>query len=496
MAMYIVTPQVVKDLLALTADEEVSTFEVTKLQDQLPSLRWRSTSVCPFIQGQFDKARTIDHWSLWYTNSDIGGFFRLRLADTQPELLTNPVVDFYDYVFPSIAGTAGKFFGALRFTGTGDVDYGNILDQTTGSFSYQFRIRRTTTSTTQLVFTKKQNSAASTAGFYFEIRNTDGPRALIADGVTRVQTQPGGNPVPTDRFETYTVVVDRTADELLLYAGIALIGGPEDISAVGSLTNTKDLLLAADGVGNMGTVDIDELRFWSKALVANDLIAGGIADVTQELDVLNLDSGLELYSRFNDCEAVVATDESGNGNDGVITNGPLINVSNFTTLLEPDLSKFDHIHGRGIISNPVESSFFRMDFNFNGNVDGFVQIGNLVLEDQDDRFIISNRHVTGWSPAMFARGVNNIELMAGGLDKGGGEFKVGATVACNGMLRAELWDGLLPLLRGRAGIKVVGAVLNDQYKDFPQSVMYFGYLTAEVVEFGFKAEVQLTIVEP
>ena len=90
---YFVNCRYIEELLSLTASEEVSTFEVTNLQNPLGSARWRSTSLTPFIVGQFESSITPKHWGSLYTNADDGDTERLRLANSEAALTSAPTYD-------------------------------------------------------------------------------------------------------------------------------------------------------------------------------------------------------------------------------------------------------------------------------------------------------------------------------------------------------------------------------------------------------------------
>lgn len=91
--MYLLSTINTDRLLSLTASEEIATFEVENLQDPLPTARWRSTGLTPYVVGQFAEAVTIDFWGAWYVNARAGDQARLRLASSQGGLTAAPDLD-------------------------------------------------------------------------------------------------------------------------------------------------------------------------------------------------------------------------------------------------------------------------------------------------------------------------------------------------------------------------------------------------------------------
>lgn len=115
--MYFITKRPVDELLTLTASEEVVTFEVTNLQDPKSTSRWRSTSVTPFIVGQFSTAIAIDFWGLWYNNAQFGDQAQLRVADTELELTSGPLLDTgFENVWPGTGDLSDWDFAHQRST--------------------------------------------------------------------------------------------------------------------------------------------------------------------------------------------------------------------------------------------------------------------------------------------------------------------------------------------------------------------------------------------
>jgi hypothetical protein len=99
--MWFLSLETLENCLSLTASEEVATFEVANLQNPLPTTVWRSTSLTPFITGNFGDGASVpaqisvrvDTWGAWYTNARTGDQARLRLANTEAALTAAPLYD-------------------------------------------------------------------------------------------------------------------------------------------------------------------------------------------------------------------------------------------------------------------------------------------------------------------------------------------------------------------------------------------------------------------
>jgi len=99
--MWLLSLATLENCLSLTASEQVPTFEVANLQTPLPSAVWRSTTLTPFIVGNFGDGAVIpaetsidvDTFAPWYTNAHTGDTVRWRFANTEAELTSGPLAD-------------------------------------------------------------------------------------------------------------------------------------------------------------------------------------------------------------------------------------------------------------------------------------------------------------------------------------------------------------------------------------------------------------------
>jgi hypothetical protein len=137
-----------------------------------------------------------------------------------------------------------------------------------------------------------------------------------------------------------------------------------------------------------------------------------------------------------------------------------------------DLSSWPHVHSRHVISSPVAASWFRIDYDFTGNADGYVQIGSVSV---DEYFAPVNGHVTPWQhvPRFSATFAN---LLADGSEgRGGGQHKNDTSFLLGGLAQAE-WAELRTRFRNDNSVLPVLAVLDEDEDIYPMEYMYYGYM--------------------
>lgn len=460
--MYFLTTKNVDDLVSLTASSEVATFEVTKLQDPLGSARWRSTGLSPSVTGQFDSAKTIDFWGVWYHNSDLKGRARLLLANTEAELTSAPLLDENTYMWPG-----NQFLHSYNFNTVADVDFGDVLDQGAGSsFTVEIRYSTTTTGVTQTLASKK---APTGAGWSIFVSSGDDLVVFIDDGATGLSAIIVDVASSLDgEFHYLRVEFDRVLQVIRTYLDNVLIATSGTIAVVGSLANAISLVVGKlGGAGtDFWTGLLDEFRFWS-------VVPPTVILPDQELWVLSLPAGLELYWRANEGTGAVATDESTNGFNGTITNGSWNLVSR--EFIEGFKDIYGYTHQRALIATPISALWFRIEFDFTGNVDGFVQGGALFL---DDLFRLALGPVDGLRFTPTSRALFENLMAAGGLSRGGGSEKRNLTGArLPTMTEAEAFDQFVQLYSERREVLPVGVVLDEDELIHPLDYMYYGYLS-------------------
>lgn len=153
-----------------------------------------------------------------------------------------------------------------------------------------------------------------------------------------------------------------------------------------------------------------------------------------------------------------------------------------------------YVHQRATIGSPVSASWFRIDYDYTGNADGYVEVGALFL---DARFTPGRGHLWGWTYHPVSRSGYEVAYAAGGLGRGGGTFKRGASFSFPAMSTADMLGTFDVLLRERRDVKPVGVVLLEDEATYPMSYMFYGYPTVRDISnpyVGFQLEV--TITEP
>lgn len=321
--MYFVSTKITDDLESLTASSEVATFEAINLQDPLGSFKWRSEGTTAFIEGEFTEEQLIDFWGLWYCNAQVLDYARLRLADSQSELVTNPMVDVVDFVRRD-PRQGWPFGGAYAFDGTAFVDFGDVLDQGAGTdFAVSIRFRTEVTGINNGLANKLSGLVA---GWQIRIDSSNVLTATIFDGIDTESATTDATPFQDGLWHEARMEVDHTLEVMRLYVDGALMDTSADISAVGDLSNTVSLAVGAGAgiVADLFDGQLDEFRFWDGTLpTAAESAAGLAAEFTAPIPVT-----LGLYWKANEGSGTTATDETSNGFDGTITNGFWIPTTN------------------------------------------------------------------------------------------------------------------------------------------------------------------------
>lgn len=325
--MYFVSTENTDNLQSLTASSEVPTFEVTNLQDPLGSFRWRTEGTTAFVEGELDEEHLIDFWGLWYNNAQGQDYARLRLAATQGELVTNPVVDVVDFIRRD-PRRGWPWGGSYSFDGTTFVDFGDVLDQGAATdFAISIRFRTEVTGADNGLANKLDGL---NGGWQFRITSGDVLTATIFDGVNTETATTDATPYLDGLWHEARMEVDHTLEVMRLYVDNMLLDTSADISAVGDLSSAV-VLAAGAGVGTIADLfdgQLDEFRFWDGTLPTTiQSTAGLIGEFSAPLP-----AALGLYWKANTGSGTVAIDETTNGFDGTITNGfwiPALTLADF-----------------------------------------------------------------------------------------------------------------------------------------------------------------------
>ena len=234
-----------------------------------------------------------------------------------PKLLLGANADIHDITAAGAGVPIGGPGGALAFTenGSGEINFGNVLNQTTNDFSVEARIVLATTPTKRTRILGKDSSitSAGTAGWTLYIDTAKKLSFSMSDGTNQVIGA-----------TTAAITLDvRTHVAATIENGVSLrfwIDGtedavsPVDISSVtGSITNTDDLLTVSNSLGEAPEITIDELRLW------DDVRTGTEIDDNKDTTVSASATNLIGYWKMDDGSGSTVTDSHASSNDGTIT---------------------------------------------------------------------------------------------------------------------------------------------------------------------------------
>jgi len=153
-----------------------------------------------------------------------------------------------------------------------------------------------------------------------------------------------------------------------------------------------------------------------------------------------------------------------------------------------------YVHQSAVIAAPAAALWYRLDFDFTGNPDGYVQAGKLFLAE---RFSPGRAHVGEWKFLPETRAMYEVQYGAGGIGRGGGTYKRSVSFSFPGMSESDALGRLEPMLRERTAAKPVGAVLRESEVAYPMYYMHYGYLGVESITDGWgNYVVDVTITEP
>jgi hypothetical protein len=194
------------------------------------------------------------------------------------------------------------------------------------------------------------NKVGATSGWDFDYRRTNTDvRLVLKGGVGLFCTiRLTGQTFDDKAWHHFAVVVYRrascTTDDILIYKdGLKqspIVAG-SDVNTDANQDNTIDLAIGevvAAGLSNM----LDEARIYNRALTADEIKRlyriGATLKVNAPRYTGSLDTGLVGSWSFDgpDMSATKALDRSGQGNDGVLTNGPRTAIGRIGQAMEFD----------------------------------------------------------------------------------------------------------------------------------------------------------------
>jgi len=185
--------------------------------------------------------------------------------------------------------------------------------------------------------------------------------------------------------------------------------------------------------------------------------------------------------------------------EAALTAAPLIDVTVDVIPGSPSadyISKFRanffYVHQRATIT-PTAALWFRVDFDYTGNSDGFVQVGTLPI---GERLTLAQEHAyrNGFERTTDPRAGFTAQLSGGGLQLGGYTAKRNwtGTLITN---KDEWLDDIQPLLDSRMNGPVT-IVLEETEDARPFDSMFFGYLRGQSSGQRALQEIPVVITEP
>lgn len=153
-----------------------------------------------------------------------------------------------------------------------------------------------------------------------------------------------------------------------------------------------------------------------------------------------------------------------------------------------------YVHQRATIPVPVAATWWRIDYDYTGNADGYVEVGALFLA----QLLRPERaHEWGWRYRPAPRGSYTVGYAGGGEGRGGGAWKRGCSFRFPSMEEGDAFGGFDTMLRERRTVKPVGVVLLEDNTTKPMHYMHYGYLdVAEIPNPSHGFTVECTITEP
>ena len=184
---------------------------------------------------------------------------RIRLA-LQPtvERLKRP---FHEVVY-------GGFASELSFNGTTTTCIlGDEYNPGSGDFTWQWRCKFPADTAARTFLTKRASLAtAGDAGYSAWVNASEAVKFSISDGTNSYTNDIGlAGDYDDDTRRTFTVVLDRTLDEVRSYVDETLKDTTDISVGLGNVLNTLNLEFGRiSGGGSPYDSELDEVRFWSR----------------------------------------------------------------------------------------------------------------------------------------------------------------------------------------------------------------------------------------
>jgi hypothetical protein len=196
----------------------------------------------------------------------------------------------------------------------------NIGDQavldfgSTDDFTIEASFKTAATGVTQAIVTKKTAVTGNADGYAIYLNSSDELVCRVSDGGSTDSDTDTTTNFVDDEWHSVALVLDQAANTLTMYVdGVGRT--PVGIGGLGASSNSVSFRIGSNGGGtNRFDGDIDEVRVWSEARSAAEVLAGYTAEIADPTS----EGTLEGYWKLNDVTGSTAVDSSSNGNDGTL----------------------------------------------------------------------------------------------------------------------------------------------------------------------------------
>ena len=218
---------------------------------------------------------------------------------------------------------AGKRSGAVVLDGNNDevtVADNDTLDFGSGDFSISFWLK--TNSSVRRTIIDKFDTGAGNVGYYVDIMADGTIRTAYQSGVSDYRVRDSAATVNSDTWQHVLITKTGATNSPDIYVnGVLSNGGVFSSGTTASSSNTKAFSIAkakgADLASNL-IGSLDEVRVYNRALSSTEvtnLYNSGVAKFKTATA-----NGLVGHWKLDDASGTKATDSSGSGNTGTLTN--------------------------------------------------------------------------------------------------------------------------------------------------------------------------------
>ena len=204
----------------------------------------------------------------------------------------------------------------------------SILDFGAGSFSYGAWFKGALTDGQLLSKQTSANAAGYSIGSSFS--GTPGQTwCRLGDGSGNISAIDAGNTAADGAWHHIMCVADRSTDTLYIYVN-GISAASADISSIDSVSSSTPLQFGARNGANFVEAEIDDVRVYSRALNASEVL---------EL-YNNANSALVGHWKLDETSGTVAADSSQYGNDGTVS-GTNFSLSSAEGIVDNAFTSFD-----------------------------------------------------------------------------------------------------------------------------------------------------------